>query len=154
MATVLLGQRLAEANLADQVQVESAGVWAREGAQASDYARKLMAERGLDLEEHRARSVTEQMLARADLVLVMEEAQRRSLFHLAMQHLRKIFLLSEMSGGHSDIADPYGGTREDYERTIAILDALLEAGFPRILKQLRLQPDSTGGAPVIPKPAD
>jgi protein-tyrosine phosphatase len=154
MATVLLSERLASAGLGDLVRVESAGVWAREGAPASEEARKLMAGRAFNLENHRARQVTESMLAGVDLVLVMEEAQRRSLFHLSMQHLRKVYLLSEMSGGHADVPDPFGGTREDYERTIGRLDSLLEAGFPRILKLLNLPQSGADGTSPGAKAAE
>lgn len=138
MASALLQRRLADLGLDDQVQVESAGTWTREGQRATTFAQAVMVERGLSLEGHRSRNVTEDMLDRADLVLVMEEEQRGSLFHLSTRNLHKIYLLSEMSGGHEDVLDPFSGYREQYEQTVQLLDWFLAAGMPKILKNLRL----------------
>jgi len=138
MAAAILRHKLAALGLADQIRVESAGVWAAEGQPASANAVAALAEQGIELAEHRSQAVSPALLARADLVLVMEEAHRRSLFHLAPQHLGKVYLLTEMAGLHEDVADPYGGTPEEYRRTVRQLEALIEAGLPRILTRLGL----------------
>lgn len=138
MAAALLRQRLADLDLANQVRVESAGVWARPGLPAAGIARSLLLERHVALEEHLSRPVTEAMLAAADLVIVMEEAHRRSLFHLSPRHLRKVFLLTELSGSYGDVEDPAAGTREEHVQTMALIEKLLDAGMPQILKELRL----------------
>ena len=88
----------------------------------------------MDLTGHRSRLLTPALLGEADLVLVMEEAHRRSLFHLAPQHLSKVYLLTEMSGKHADVADPYGGPVEGYVRTADELERLIDAGMPMILQ--------------------
>ncbi len=139
MAAALLRQRLAGLGLDGQVQVTSAGTWARPGLPAAQIARSLLGERGIPLEGHLSQPVTEAMLDAADLVIVMEEAHRRYLFHLSMKHLRKVFLLSELSGGADDVHDPASGTREDHVRTLVLIEKLLDAGMPRILRELRLQ---------------
>ena len=90
----------------------------------------------MDLTGHRSRLLTPALLGEADLVLVMEEAHRRSLFHLAPQHLGKVYLLTEMSGRHADVADPYGGPAEGYARTADELERLIDAGMPMILRRL------------------
>jgi protein-tyrosine phosphatase len=138
MVAELLRERFVRYGLADQVEVSSAGIRARDGSPASDLSRILMTERGLSLEQHRARSVDEAMLAAADLVLVMEEAQRSFLFHLSMRHLHKVFLLSELCGENDDVPDPIGGHRADYQQTLRLIERLLDCGMPRLLKQLRL----------------
>lgn len=139
MAAALLRKRITELGLADRVQVLSAGVWAEEGRDASLHAVTVLAERGVDLQDHRSQTVTLQLLAQADIVLVMEEAHRRSIFYLAPKHLGKVFLLTEMSGQHDDVPDPYGRSLEDYDRTAQQLEALIDAGLPRILKRLGLE---------------
>jgi protein-tyrosine phosphatase len=139
MAEALLRQRLAAMGLADQVAVLSAGVWAEEGRPASRDAIMTLRPRGIVLVDHRSQPITEDLLDQADLVLVMEEAHRRSLFYVSPQHLGKVFLLSEMADRHDDVEDPFGGTTEDYTRTVALLDQLLDAGLPQILKRIDVQ---------------
>jgi len=51
--------------------VGSAGVWAADGQPASAYAIEEMARRGIALNVHRSRNVTREIMAQADLVLVM-----------------------------------------------------------------------------------
>ncbi len=133
MAAALLRHRLAALGLDDQVRVESAGVWSRGGSPASADALAVLGERGISLREHRSQPVTPALLEEADVVLVMEEAHRRSIFHLAPQHLGKVLLFSELAGGSDEIEDPYGGPIEEYIRTAARLEALIDAGLPRLL---------------------
>ncbi len=146
MAEAILAQRLDALGLAGEIRVESAGIRARDGDPASREAVALMAARGLSLDKHAARSVSEGMLNRAQAVVVMEDLQRQYLFHLSMKNLHKVFLLTELSGGHADVADPYGGTREDYVRTADQITALIDAGLPHLLRYLKLQPASPRAA--------
>ncbi len=112
------------------------GVYAEAGYGASANAIITLTGRGIDLREHRSQPVTMRLLAEADIVLVMEEAHRRSLFYLAPQHLAKVFLLTEMAGGYEDVADPYGGPLEGYAFTADLLARLIEAGLPKILRRI------------------
>jgi protein-tyrosine-phosphatase len=136
MAAAILHRRIAELGLEDQIVVSSAGVWAEEGHGASPNAVITLAGRGMDLTGHRSRLLTPALLGEADLILVMEEAHRRSLFHLAPQHLSKVYLLTEMSGRHADVADPYGGPAEGYARAADELERLIDAGMTKILHRL------------------
>jgi protein-tyrosine phosphatase len=136
MAAALMRARLAELGLGDQIEVLSAGVWAEAGQPASEDAAATLGKRGVSLAEHRSQPATLALLQQAAIVLVMEETHRRSLFYLAPQYLNKVFLLTEMSGRHSDVADPYGGPIEGYERTATRLKDLIEAGLPQILKRV------------------
>jgi protein-tyrosine phosphatase len=146
MAAALLRARLASLGLSAQIEVLSAGVWAQEGQAASSDAIAVLAERDIDLAPHRSQRVSLPLLEKADLILVMEEAHRRSLFYLAPQHLAKVFLLTEMAGRHEDVADPYGSGLNDYQRTVALLDQLVITGLPSMLKRLGIA-ESAKGAP-------
>ena len=140
MAMGLLRQRLRQDGLEDQVQVASAGVYGLDGSPASQPGVEVLAERGIDIAGHRAHTVTEREIADADLVLVMEEGHRRTLFYNYPHLLGKIFLLSEMSGNYGDIKDPYRRPKEEYERTANELARLIDDGFPTILRRLRINP--------------
>jgi protein-tyrosine-phosphatase len=138
MAAAILRLRLTRMGLADQVKVESAGVWAREGQPAAEGAVTALASLDIPLADHRSQLLTHEPLDRADIVLVMEEAHRRSIFYLAPQQLRKVWLLSELSGVHDDIEDPYGGPASGYVNTATQLQELIEAGLPRLFRQLQV----------------
>lgn len=139
MAAGIMRHRLAAQGLTDRVRVLSAGVWAEEGYGASMNAIIVLGQRSIDLTDHASQRVTPTLLNEAAIILVMEEAHRRSLFYLAPQHLSKIYLLTEMAGGHEDVADPYGGPLQDYGETADYLEQLIEIGLPNILKRLQVQ---------------
>jgi protein-tyrosine-phosphatase len=147
MAAAIMRQRITGMGLADRVAVESAGMWAREGQPASEDAVTVLAGRGIALADHRSQPLTPTLLDRADIVLVMEEAHRRSIFHLTPKHLRKVLLLTELVGEHDDVDDPYGGPIEGYVNTEAQLETLIDAGLPRLLQYLGIGPFAGDSAP-------
>jgi protein-tyrosine-phosphatase len=124
MAMGLLRERLRKDGLKEQVMVSSAGVYGLDGSPASQPGVEVLAERGIDISAH--------------LVLVMEEAHRRTLFYNYPHLLGKIFLLSEMSGNYHDIKDPYRRPKEEYQRTVDEMTALIEEGYATILRHLRI----------------
>ena len=138
MAMGLLRERLRKDGLEEQVMVSSAGVYGLDGNPASQPGVEVLAERGIDISAHRAHTVGEQEIADADLVLVMEEAHRRTLFYNYPHLLGKIFLLSEMSGNYHDIKDPYRKPKEAYQRTADEMTALIDDGYATILRRLRI----------------
>ncbi len=138
MAAGIMRRRIAELGLADQVQVLSAGVWAEDGHEASRHAVTVLSQRNIALADHRSQRLTPALLAQADILLVMEEAHRRSIFYLTPQHLGKVFLLAEMAGEYDDVADPFGGPIEGYVETADLLETLINAGLPKILRRLSI----------------
>ena len=137
MAMVLLSEKIRENELPGQWTVESAGTWAREGYPASKYGGELMSERGLDLANHRSRMVTKEMLDQSSLVLTMESGQKEALAAEFPDAAHKIFMLSEMIGFKSEIRDPYGGPKHEYEETAEELQAYIEEGFEKIIRLAR-----------------
>ena len=138
MVAALLQARLAASGLADQVQVTSAGIFAVAGAPADPTVATVLQERGISVAGHRARDVTIADLAAADLVLVMEEAQRQSIFYRAPHLLYKVVLLSELVGRHVDLPDPLGASITVVRALAATADGYLDDGWPMILRQLGL----------------
>jgi protein-tyrosine-phosphatase len=137
MAEGIFRKMLEERGLAGAVDVDSAGTWALEGRPPTPLAVDAVAAMGVDIGDHRARTVTAEDLQEADLVLVMEEAHRRSLFYLAPELSHKVFLLSEMAGEHEEIADPYGtNDPENYVFTARKIRDYLERGWPEIAKRI------------------
>lgn len=139
MAEALMRDRLAQAGLDSEVRVLSAGVWAESGERASTGAVVALRHRGIDLALHRSQPLTPALLKSVDIILVMEEAHRRSIFYTAPEVLAKVFLLSEMAGGYDDVADPYGGSVEGYAVTADEIAQLIEKGMPKILRRIGVQ---------------
>jgi protein-tyrosine phosphatase len=104
--------------------VESAGLAALEGRPADPIAVALLAERGIDLTGHRARQLTPELLARFDLVLVMEAAQQRRLVTLAPAARARVQLIGGYSG--FDVPDPYGEPRAAFVRALGLIERGLD----------------------------
>jgi protein-tyrosine phosphatase len=145
LVAALVQQRLAAANLAGAVEVISAGIFAIDGAPADPTVVTVLRERGIDIAHHRAHTVTIADLNTADLILVMEEAQRQSIFYRAPQLLYKVVLLSELSGRHVDVPDPVGQSPAVVRTLASAADGYIQAGWPMLLRQLGL-PQANPGA--------
>lgn len=134
MAAGLLQKRLEEQGLEDRYRVSSAGVWAVDDKPASSSAIAVMAERGIDISSHVARTVSAEDMAEADLVLVMSQEHAAFLKNTWPQYAWKIRRLSEMIGKRKDVTDPYRGPIEDYRATADTLAGYIDRGLARILE--------------------
>lgn len=134
MAEAIFRARLQESKEKWQEwEIGSAGTWAADGQGASEFARKTMAARGLDITAHQARSISKDLISRYKLILTMENSHREALVAEFPFLEKRIFLLSEMSGIKSDVRDPYGGDLEEYQYAADILDGLIRNGLSRII---------------------
>ena len=115
-------------------RVDSAGTWALDGETAAKNSRQVMFERGLDITNHRAKTVTEAMLKEYDLILTMEPGQKEALRIEYPSLARRVFLLDEMGGGTLAVDDPYGGPLVGYRKTAETIDQMLARGMPRIIE--------------------
>jgi protein-tyrosine phosphatase len=127
MAEALL--RASSAVSRPHLKVSSAGLAALEGHPAAPLAVTLLAERGLDLSAHRARQLTPELVAAADLILVMDAAQQRRLETLAPSARGRVHRLGRF--GNFDIADPFRQDRAAFARSLALIEEGL-AGFERV----------------------
>lgn len=93
------------------IDVFSAGIAAGESDPAAREAVQVMQETGLDLSQHLSQQVTASMLDESTLVLTMTERHRFVLLEARPDLSERIHLLNR-SG--ADIADPIGGTLDDY----------------------------------------
>ena len=95
--------------------VISAGLAAMPSAPASANAITVMKERQIDLENHRAQLVSEDLIAGADLILTMTQSHKTSLKEAAPD---KVYTVGEYANTEISITDPFGGDIEVY-RTCA-----------------------------------
>lgn len=111
---------LRDALQASGIEVESAGLGALVDRPAEEHAIALMDERGLDIRAHRARQLTPQMVADADLVLVMDRDQKRAIESNEPTARGKIYRLGEWQD--QDIPDPYRASKAIFEESLALID--------------------------------
>jgi protein-tyrosine phosphatase len=124
MAEVLLAKTL------PQITVSSAGTGALIGHPADPIAQALMAERELDLGYHRARQVTQAMCVEADLILTMDEGQRRHIENNYPLTRGRVFRLAETA--KLNIPDPYRMGQEAFEHALQLIDAGVKTWAERI----------------------
>lgn len=121
MAEALLRARFAARG---RGHVESAGLGALVGRGADPIAVALMKERGLDLSGHRARQLTPEILAAADLVLVMESGHQKQIESLAPSARGRVHRIGKFGG--FDVPDPYRQPRAAFEQALALIQRGLE----------------------------
>ncbi len=122
MAEALFRERLRRRG--SRATVESAGIAALEGRPADPIAAELVGERGFSLEGHRARQITRALAHGFELLLVMEEGHRRAIEKMFPEVRGRVQRLGR--AGNFDIPDPYGGTRADFERALALIERGLD----------------------------
>jgi protein-tyrosine-phosphatase len=144
MAEAILKDTLKREGL-EGVEVSSAGIHALVGEEASPAARKLLAERGIDISGHRSRQIDRILIEKADLILVMDRYQLAVIESLLPQTKGKVFLLRHFSpDGDQDIPDPFGGNPEDYQRCLSQIEETMPGLLERILHH---GPSSKGVSP-------
>lgn len=133
MAAALLQARLEQDEQRLDWRVISAGVWAAEGRPASKHARTVMEKRGYNVEQHRSRQITRELVAEADLVLGMTPHHVEALRVAFPQLADRIHLLAGMVGRHYGVRDPYGQPYTSYREVADELERLIERGYERIV---------------------
>jgi protein-tyrosine-phosphatase len=141
MAACLLRRRLKLVPQDVRPAVISAGTWAKAGQRAADGAIRAMRLRGLELEEHRSKIVTEELILVADLVIVMEEWHQEALRAEFPSVAERVFTLTELAGRSGDVDDPYGGSDRDYDICATEMDWLLGAAMDQIIDQINSRKD-------------
>lgn len=102
-------------------RIGSAGLGAVKGAPMDPTALAVLQEHGLDHAGHVARQLTGELLAGADLVLVMEKAHLHTIQTRHPQASGKTMLLGKWLGD-IDIPDPYRQQRPAFEHAFQLID--------------------------------
>ncbi len=132
MAEGLLRQALARSGL--DLTVESAGVFAITGMGPTRETQRVLLEAGIDCSTHRARLLAPELVAQADLVLVMEQFQLEELLRRAPDAKGKAYLLKtyglpeqeKTAAQNPNIPDPIGKPLEVYEVCFAEIRQAIE----------------------------
>jgi protein-tyrosine phosphatase len=132
IAQALLREQLCDAS------IDSAGIDAPVGQPADPTAVALMRERGFDIDGHRACQLMPSQCRQADLILVMDHAQKRYLERRYAFLLGRVFRLGELRSAPGtshigfDIPDPYRLTRAAFEQSLQLIECGVEGWSARI----------------------
>ncbi|MCS7186985.1 MAG: low molecular weight protein arginine phosphatase, partial [Armatimonadota bacterium] len=92
MAEFLL-RKLACQQGIEEVEVKSAGLWAIQGEPATEETIAVLQELGIDAKSHRSKPLDWELIDWADLILTMEEWQKRQIIAKAPEAKSKVFTL-------------------------------------------------------------
>lgn len=122
MAAGLLRKMVKEKGKEGLFQISSAGIAGLPGTGATKEAVEVMAEIEVDISRHRSSRLTDEMLKKADLILIMEEAHRDVILLRMPEAAKKVFLLDGYDNPKPgrEIPDPIGkrGTEYRYVRKL------------------------------------
>ncbi|WP_461202068.1 low molecular weight protein arginine phosphatase [Anoxybacillus sp. TBDG-1] len=107
------------------VQVRSAGIFAFHGSDASQHAKAVLAEKGIDINHH-ATLLTKEHIDWATYVLTMTESHKHHVLAHFPEAEGKTFTLNEFLGGSKDVIDPFGGSIDVYRQTCDELERAIE----------------------------
>ena len=133
-----LAEALLRSALPPSAQVASAGLAALEGSAADPEAVRLGRAAGLDLSAHRGRQVTPELALGAELVLVMDEAQKAWCEALLPSVRGRVFLLGHWRpAGEREIADPYRQGPQAFQAAWRRIQLAVADWLPRLNSERR-----------------
>ncbi len=115
-------------------EVKSAGVFAANGAPASEQAVIVLERKGVEL-NHKSNLLDEELIEWADLILTMTTSHKQMIQQRYPGIAHKLYTLIEYvdeDNETTDIADPFGGDVSLYEQTAAQLETYIE----KLIKKL------------------
>ncbi|MBW9204323.1 low molecular weight phosphotyrosine protein phosphatase [Mumia sp. zg.B53] len=146
MADVVLEKKLADAGLADEVHVDSAGTgdWHR-GEPMDPRAAAILEEHGYDPTRHRAQQITSRWFDDHDLVLTMDGSNFDAVRALARtpRDRSKVQMFRSYdpvaTPGDDEVPDPWYGGPSGFEHVLRLIERTSDAivaSAPRLVEEL------------------
>jgi protein-tyrosine phosphatase len=102
-------------------EIRSAGIGALIGRPAEPFAVQLMAEKDIDITAHRAQQISSQLVGWADLILVMDQEQKKYVESQYIASRGKVFRIGESA--KDEVPDPYRGTMDSFRVALGVIEA-------------------------------
>ena len=132
MAEGILRQRWSQTDR-EALVVSSMGTHGLDHEPASELAQKVCRDHGIDISDHRSRSMTGEELQTADLVLCMEKMHKEHVQTFFPWHRDRVFLLAAWPGREtrrSVIRDPIGGSESRYRQVFETIHGHVDRILP------------------------
>ena len=101
-------------------KINSAGLGALVGHKPDKMVIDLMLEKGIDISGYRAQQINQEIIYKADLILVMEVAHKELIEHEEPSAKGKVFRLGEW--GDFEIPDPYQQERKVFQDVVQLIE--------------------------------
>lgn len=122
----------------EKIKVMSAGTGAFPGSPASPQAVEVLKRKDIDLSDHKSQRISPDMLDKADFIFTMTVIQKQQVLFMNPAAKGKTFTLKEFAYPDSlddlNIADPYGGDVDCYEKCAEQLEAAIQKMLDRIFE--------------------
>jgi len=133
MAEGLL-KKMLEAKQKSGIEVDSAGIAGLDGIPPTEETARVMKEDGVDVTTYRGKSLTLDLINRADLILVMQELHKKEILRKSPQAKDKVYLLREFTADGSiktddysmEVPDPISQTMEIYKKVAEMIKRNIE----------------------------
>lgn len=134
MAEGIFKSMLEERNI-ESMNISSAGISAFETESANQKAINTLIKDGINIKEHKARQISSEIIKDSDLILTMTSSHKNIILSSIPELSNKIYTLKEYAylinnenviGRNLDIADPFGGDYNIYERCALEIKTYLE----------------------------
>lgn len=125
----LMAEVMLQAALPDR-KISSAGIGAMVGHGAHPRSVELMAERGLDLSNHVARQLDDDLLSKSEMLITMEQRHTDWITRRWPQALGRVFRWGHWEG--FDVPDPFRRDEEVYLEAMDLIDLGLKQWVDRL----------------------
>ncbi|MEA1961403.1 MAG: low molecular weight protein arginine phosphatase [Bacillota bacterium] len=132
MAKALFEKTIRDNGYNNELQVFSAGIYAGRNEPASDEAILAMREYDIDLTQHKATVLTNQLVRKSHLILTMTGQQAQFIKEQFPQYAHGIYTLSGYTSDVHDVVDPFGRGINLYRETARQLDGLIKKVLNRL----------------------
>ena len=108
------------------LNIFSSGLGALVGKPADPLSVELMAEKGIDISEHRAQQINTVLVGSADLILTMEQSHIDRLHSQYPESRGKVYLIGKWIE-NQEVPDPYKKDKAAFSHALELIEAGLEA---------------------------
>ncbi|WP_059171840.1 low molecular weight protein arginine phosphatase [Bacillus sp. FJAT-27445] len=118
------------------IEARSAGVFAVNGAAASQHSIQVMDENRIS-HSHQSRVLGGEDIAWATVILVMTLSHKQAILSRFPEASSKTYTLKEFAGevGFPDVSDPFGGNADVYRKTFSELERLIEKAAKNLIEK-------------------
>lgn len=109
----------------------SAGLFTAPGGRVSPQAIEAVKDVA-DISAHQSRALNKSLMEAADLIIGLATDHKKVLLRQFPEMSDKIMTLGEWAGTNEDVADPFGGTQEEYDACAAQIKDLLAKGLAKL----------------------
>ena len=119
-----------------EIEVQSAGVSTFGGQKPSQHTLDILKDEGVDLTNNLSQPLDSKLINEANYIFAMSASHIMAIENMFPEAIEKTFLVTNFCDNQpingTDVPDPYGGSRKEYEHT----KELLNVSLPSVLNFL------------------